>query len=233
METLSIYQTFEEAKLLNNQLLAILIDPDKFELSEAADFLDRIPPETTHIFVGGSSVAEGKTDALIRRIKLYSAHPVIIFPGDFTQISNAADALLFLSLLSGRNPEYLIGQQVKSVERLKHTELEVIPTSYILIDGGNESAVARVTETKPIPQEEIETIVNTAKAGELLGAKLVYLEAGSGAEYPVNPDIISEVQNEISIPLIVGGGIRSLEQLKAAYNAGADMVVMGTAFETS
>ncbi|NND62815.1 MAG: geranylgeranylglyceryl/heptaprenylglyceryl phosphate synthase [Flavobacteriaceae bacterium] len=231
METQSIYSSFEEAQLLHNNLLAILIDPDKFDLDNVSEFLNQMPSETTHIFVGGSTVAEGQTKKVIRAIKIYSKHPVIIFPGDYSQITNEADALLFLSLLSGRNPEYLIEQQIKSVEMLKGTQMEVIPTAYILIDGGHESAVEKVTQTTPISQNDVDKIVKTAMAGQLLGAKLVYLEAGSGAIYPVGEQIISEVKKEISIPLIVGGGIRSEQQLAAAYEAGANMVVMGTAFE--
>ncbi len=213
------------------KLLAILIDPDKFNEAEATSYLKKIPKETTHIFVGGSIVEKLKTEETVKSIKNVTNLPVILFPGDYSQITETADALLFLSLLSGRNPEYLIEQQVKSVDKLKNSKLEIIPTAYILIDGGKECAVQRVSGTMPISQRAVETIVNTALAGEFSGKKLIYLEAGSGADFPVSEEIISEVKKAINIPLIVGGGIRSLAQQESAYNAGADMIVMGNHFE--
>lgn len=231
MVTKNLYQTFTEAITLEKKLLAILIDPDKFRVEQAAEFLRRVPLETTHIFIGGSTVPDGLTEAMVNAFKLYTSKPILIFPGDYSQITDAADGMLFLSLLSGRNPEYLIGQHVKAVSSLRTTSLEVISTGYLLIDGGIQSAVARVTKTSAMPQNDIQQIVDTAKAGALLGAKLIYLEAGSGAEVPVGAEIISEVKKEISVPLIVGGGIRSEAQKQAVYRAGADMVVMGTAFE--
>tara|TARA_R110002049_G_scaffold68672_7_gene178045 strand:+ start:2213 stop:2905 length:693 start_codon:yes stop_codon:yes gene_type:complete len=212
--------------------LAILIDPDKFSISEVTSFLKKIPKETTHLFVGGSTVANGHTETAVKALKANCRLPVFLFPGDHSQITDKADALLFLSLISGRNPEYLIGQQVKSVEKLSKTNLEVIPTGYILLDGGNNSAVARVSGTSPMSQDDVLQIVHTALAGQYMGAKLLYLEAGSGAQIPVLPGIISEVKKAISIPLIVGGGIRRKEQMNKAYGAGADMVVMGTVYET-
>ncbi len=211
--------------------LAILIDPDKFSTSDTASFLQQLPTETTHLFVGGSTDANGHTEATVKVLKNHSQLPVILFPGDHTQITKFADAILFLSLLSGRNPEYLVGQQLKAVEKLKESKLEVIPTGYILVDGGTESAVARVSNTKPLSQDAVSTIVHTAMAGEFMGAKLIYLEAGSGAINPVRPEIISEVKKAINIPLIVGGGIKTEAQKQAAYKAGADLIVMGTAFE--
>lgn len=224
-------KTFYEAFLQQKKLLAILIDPDKFETTSAAVFLKEIPKETTHLFVGGSTVHEGTTEKAVKVLKQVSELPIILFPGDHSQITAAADAILFLSLLSGRNAEYLIGQHVISVPALKKTSLEVIPTAYLLIDGGNNSAVARVTGTEPISQNATESIVNTAKAGEFMGKKLIYLEAGSGAQFPVKPEIISAVKKEVNLPIIVGGGIKNETQKQAAYNAGATMVVMGTAFE--
>ncbi|PKD21894.1 geranylgeranylglyceryl phosphate synthase [Salegentibacter salinarum] len=213
--------------------LAILVDPDKFIEAETGFYLKKLPKETTHIFVGGSTVDKSKTEKTVHAIKVETDLPVILFPGDYSQITEIADALLFLSLISGRNPEYLIEQQVKSVEKLKNSKLEIIPTAYILIDGGKECAVQRVSGTKPIPQSQVETIVNTALAGEFSGKKLIYLEAGSGADFPVSEEIIAEAKKALTIPLIVGGGIRSLEQQNKAYKAGADMIVMGTHFETN
>ena len=211
--------------------LAILVDPDKFDATNTASFFNIIPSETTHIFVGGSTVANGHTEVTVNAIKKQSELPVFLFPGDYSQITETADAVLFLSLLSGRNAEYLIGQQVQSIPKLRESALEVISTGYILVDGGNESAVARITGTAPISQNNKEKIVHTALAGCYMGAKLLYLEAGSGAKFPVHPEVISAVRKAIQIPLLVGGGIRTIAQKQEAYNAGADLVVMGTVFE--
>jgi len=223
--------TIELAQFTTKKLLAILIDPDKFDVKNTSLFLEKIPESTTHIFVGGSTVKEGITEEVVKKLKLITKKPIFIFPGGTTQIVNQADALLFLVLLSGRNPEYLIGQQIKAVPKLRKTLLEVISTGYILIDGGNSSAVSRVTQTTPIAQENIQHIVDTAKAGELIGNKLIYLEAGSGAKNPVSEEIIRAVRKEINVPLLVGGGIRKASQMNRAYNAGANMVVMGTVYE--
>lgn len=226
-----IYKLFFEAFLTKKKLLAILIDPEKFALENTASFLRKLPVETSHIFVGGSTVPEGVTELLVQELKFYTAKPIVLFPGDVTQISNKADALLFLNLISGRNPEFLIGQHIKAVPFLKNTSLEIIPTAYILIDGGSNATVSKVTSTTPMPQTDVQAIINTAKAGELLGLKLIYLEAGSGAKIPVSKAIISEIKKEVSLPLIVGGGIKTIAQRQEIYQAGADVIVMGTAFE--
>ena len=225
------YQSILNSISEKEKLLAILIDPDCFNNDEVQLFLKQIPKETTHLFVGGSTVVNTATEATVEALKKKSSLPVFLFPGDYSQITNKADALLFLSLFSGRNPEYLIGQQVKAVSELKKSSLEVISTGYILIDGENISAVERVSGTKPMSQNDIEAIVNTALAGEYLGAKLIYLEAGSGAKNAVSTSIIKAVKEAISIPLIVGGGIKTAAQKQEVYNAGADLIVMGTAFE--
>lgn len=212
--------------------LAVLIDPDKFLVEHTEAFIEKVNASiATHIFVGGSIVDDFLTQILVESIKKYTTLPVVLFPGDVTQITDKADAILFLSLISGRNPSYLIGKHVEAVSKLRNTNLEVIPTGYILVESGKETAVQNVTETQPMLENNVQAITDTAKAGELLGMKLVYLEAGSGARYPVSKTIISKVKQEIDIPLIVGGGIRSLEQLEQAYQAGADLVVIGTAFE--
>lgn len=228
----SIYRNIQDAISNNEKLLAVLIDPDKFSLENTVAFIKKVNTSiATHIFVGGSSVDKDATENLVSEIKTHTTLPIILFPGDVTQITNEADGLLFLSLLSGRNPEYLIGKHVKAVSKLKNTTLQVIPTGYILIESGRETAVEKVTGTKPMSRNHIQNIVDTAKAGQLLGMKLIYLEAGSGAKEPLTFDIISSVKNELNIPIIVGGGIRSKVQLENAYNAGADLVVIGTAFE--
>ncbi|MCF6307167.1 MAG: geranylgeranylglyceryl/heptaprenylglyceryl phosphate synthase [Flavobacteriaceae bacterium] len=229
--TYKLYDSFLSASVKNKKLLAILVDPDVFNVSETNIFLRKLPKETTHIFVGGSTVENGKTEKVVSEIKKNTSIPILLFPGDVSQITNNADGLLFLSLLSGRNPEYLIEQQVKSVSKLRNSSLEVISTGYLLIDGGKTSAVERVSKTRPISQKKIQQIVDTAKAGEYLGMKLIYLEAGSGAKIPILPEIISAVKNELKIPLIIGGGIKSEKQKQDAYKAGADLVVMGTVFE--
>ena len=227
-----IYQDIQRAIIAGEKLLAVLIDPDKMALEKAEGFIKKVNNSiTTHIFVGGSIVERNATHNLVSEIKRFTDLPVILFPGDVTQITKNADAILFLSLISGRNPEYLIGKHVEAVAKLKDTELEVIPTGYILVENGKESAVQRVTNTNPMLEKESQKIVDTAKAGELLGMKLMYLEAGSGAINPVNSKVISSVKNKINIPLIVGGGIRTNNQLQNAYDSGADVVVIGTALE--
>lgn len=226
-----LYQDILEAVSSNQRLLAVLIDPDKFDEDQARIFLKSLPAQTTHIFVGGSHVEDDKTARTVVAIKKFTNLPVILFPGNSSQITEEADALLFLSLISGRNPEYLIEQQVKSVSRLKNSSLEIIPTGYVLVDGGRECSVQRVSKTTPIPQDELEIIVNTSLAGQYSGKQLIYLEAGSGARFPVSEEIISEVKNALKVPLIVGGGIRSRGQLEKAFEAGADLVVIGTALE--
>lgn len=226
-----ILQGIQEAENSGKKLLAVLIDPEKFDPATASEFLRKMPLSTTHILIGGSTVSSEENHAATTAIKAETDLPIILFPGDYRQISEAADAIFFLSLLSGRNPEYLIGQQVESVPFLQDSNLEIIPTGYILIDGGNECAVQRVSQTRSLSQEEPGVIVNTALAGKYSGKQLIYLEAGSGAETPICPQIITAVKQAVKLPIIVGGGIRSKQQLEAAYKAGADMVVVGTAFE--
>ncbi len=227
-----IYNNILTAIKNSDKLFAVLIDPEKISLKNVSGFMDKVNRSiATHIFVGGSTVDENQTDIIIKEIKKATSLPVVLFPGDITQISNKADALLFLSLISGRNAEYLISKHVKAVAKLRNTNLEVIPTGYILIENGKQTSVERVTETKPLSRSNLNQIIDTARAGELLGMKLIYLEAGSGALEPITPEIISAVKKEINIPLIVGGGIRSINQLEKAYISGADLVVIGTAFE--
>ena len=227
-----VYNNILEAIFNNKKLLAILIDPDKFSVNNTASFIKKVNLSfTTHIFVGGSTVEEHVTEIVVSKIKKHTNLPIVLFPGDVSQITNEADALLFLSLISGRNPEYLIGKHVEAVSKLKKLNLEVIPTGYILIENGKETAVEEVTKTIPLPRNNIQHIIDTAKAGEFLGMKLMYLEAGSGAKESLNHEIISSVKKELKIPLIVGGGIRSKSELEDAYKSGADMVVVGTILE--
>ena len=228
----SIYQNIKKSIINGEKLLAVLIDPDKFLHENTNRFVQNINKSiATHIFVGGSTVEETATEQLVIEIKKYTHLPIVLFPGDVTQITEKADAILFLSLLSGRNADYLIGKHVEAVSKLRKTSLEVISTGYILVENGKVTAIEKVTATKPMPRENIENIKDTAKAGQLLGAKLIYLEAGSGAINPLTEDIISQVKKDLDIPLIVGGGIRNKSDLHKAYHAGADLVVIGTAFE--
>jgi phosphoglycerol geranylgeranyltransferase len=229
---MSIYHKLIESISKGEKLLAVLIDPDKMVVESIFDFIEKVNSSIiTHIFVGGSEVEEKLTEALVLEIKKQTRLPIVLFPGDVSQVTDSADALLFLSLISGRNPNYLIEKHIEAVSKLKGTKLEVIPTGYLLIENGKETAVQRVTQTIPLKRSHVQFIVDTAKAGELLGMKLIYLEAGSGATHPITPEIISRVKRELQIPLIVGGGIKTKHQLDEAYNSGADLVVIGTAFE--
>lgn len=228
----AIYNNIKHSISKGEPLLAVLIDPDKMKPEGLSGFLKKLNTSVaTHIFVGGSTVDDEATEALVIEIKKHTSLPVILFPGDVTQITNKADALLFLSLISGTNPDYLISKHISAVSKLKNSDLEVIPTGYILIENGKQTSVEKVTKTKPLPRQNIQQIIDTAKAGELLGMKLIYLEAGSGALHPVPTEVIKSVSQELSIPLIVGGGIRTIKQLEDAYNSGANLVVIGTAFE--
>ena len=227
-----IYQDILASASNKEKLLAVLIDPDKMAIEMALKIIKSVNASmATHIYVGGSIVEDNKTEKLVSEIKKYTNLPVIVFPGDVSQIAEQADAILFLSLISGRQSEYLIGKHVKAVSKLKKIDLEVIPTGYILIENGKETSVQKVTQTLPMSRNDIQLVVDTALAGELLGMKLIYLEVGSGATHPIDTKMISEVKNAIQIPLIVGGGIRTKKQLNNAYVSGADLVVIGTAFE--
>ena len=229
---LTIHQQILEAKKNGQKLLAILLDPDKIVWENLHHLLFKINESpATHIFVGGSIVQSNVLEDLIQELKLKTNLPVVLFPGDPSQISSQADAVLFLSLLSGRNPDYLIEYQVQAAPILKKTNLEVISTGYILIESGNETAVERVSKTKPLDRNNHEYALQTAQAGEFIGNKLIYLEAGSGAKLSVPEEMITLVAQNIKVPLIVGGGIRSKQEIENAYNAGADLVVIGTAFE--
>lgn len=230
----NIYQNIVQAKAKNQKLLAILIDPDKIELENVKALSQKIKKSpATHIFVGGSVVNNKIIDQLICQLKKEMQLPIILFPGNPSQISAEADGILFLMLLSGRNPDYLIEHQIQAVPILEKTALEIISTGYILIESGSETAVERVSQTQPLSRNNADYAAQTAKAGTFIGNKLVYLEAGSGAQLPVPLPMIQQVSKTVNIPLIVGGGIRSQKEIEAAYNAGADMVVIGTAFENN
>lgn len=213
--------------------IAILIDPEETnsperlkEIVKKAEFA-----KVDYFFIGGSTVTRKdfqKTTALLKQL---TSIPLIIFPGDYQQLSDEADAVLYLSLLSGRNPEYLIGQHVRSAQEVINLNIEIIPTAYILIDGGKQSSVAYVSQTIPISPNNISIALNTAIAGVLQGKKVIYFDAGSGAKNTVNPVLIQHVLKQLDTTIIVGGGVRSIEQIKAFKNAGAHIIVIGTKVE--
>ena len=224
----SILQNIANGK----KMLAVLIDPDKCTNEHLQTLLPLLKEHTPNfIFVGGSQLKISFSN-LIEIFKKEINIPVVLFPGDVTQFSPNADALLFISLISGRNAEYLISQHVNAAIPIKKSGLEVIPTGYILIDGAKKSAVEYISNTQPIPRDKNDIALATALAGELLGMKTIYLEAGSGANMPVPLEMIQHVKSQISVPLIVGGGIKNNAQLQAAYRAGADLVVIGNVLET-
>ncbi|PZQ85854.1 MAG: geranylgeranylglyceryl/heptaprenylglyceryl phosphate synthase [Flavobacterium johnsoniae] len=228
----NIYNEILQSKKEKKKLLAILLDPDKISKDSLQSIIPKINQSpATHIFIGGSLVLTNTIDGIIRELKQKTTLPVLLFPGNPSQISIEAHGILFLTLLSGRNPDFLIEHQVKAAPILKKTNLEIISTGYILIDGGNQTAVASVSKTIPLPRHNSDIAVATALAGEFLGNKLVYLEAGSGAKLSVPLETISLVTKNIEIPLIVGGGIKDIQGIEDAYAAGADLVVIGTAFE--
>ena len=214
------------------KLFAVLIDPEGIEFSAFARLVNQASQAHVDLFLlGGSNVSNDIMSDLISHIKQFSHIPCLIFPGDITQIDTSADALLFLSLISGRNPEYLIGKHVEAAALLKKSELEIISTGYILIDGGSPSAVSYVSQTLPIPRNQTNIAVATAIAGEMLGLKCIYLEAGSGARKPIPVEMVSSVKKNINIPLLVGGGIKSAEYAQNLAQAGADIIVVGNAVE--
>jgi phosphoglycerol geranylgeranyltransferase len=208
--------------------LAILVDPDKF--SEEVIRLSK-KNNAACFLIGGSKLKKNNISEVIKKIKKISSLPVIIFPGDEKQISKEADGMLMLSLISGRNPEYLIGKHVKAAEEIKRSKIKTIPVAYILIKGGKTSTTQKITATQALDPANIKAIKNTSIAGELLGAKAIYLEAGSGAVNSIPTKIVKEVKKNISVPLIAGGGIDSFEKANAFVKAGADMVVIGNALE--
>lgn len=215
-----------------HKALALLLDPEKADLN-SLPITSEVHPD--YIFVGGST--GGDTTAFVRALKskiekLKSNIPIVLFPGNSSQFTPEADAVLFLSLLSGNNPEYLVNQQIKSARTISDSKIDFVPTAYILIDGGVETSTMRVTQTKPLDPANVDTIVNTCIAAELMGKQAIYLEAGSGAINPVSADIIRAVRSRTSVTLIVGGGIRTPEAMNAAHSAGADIVVIGNHFES-
>jgi phosphoglycerol geranylgeranyltransferase len=220
-----------DAKKNGKQLLALLVDPDKYAEAHYKKVFAENKFEL--IFVGGSLITNGDLEKTITSIKKISKLPIIIFPGDEFQISDKADAILFLSLISGRNADLLIGKHILAAPKIKREKIECISTGYILIESGKLTTVSYITQTLPIPNNKPEIAASTAMAGEMLGMKTIYLEAGSGADSAIDSKIISAVRTHIDIPLIVGGGVHSKKQIQNHFKAGADVVVVGTFFETT
>ncbi len=223
---------YDKLTPISSGKIAVLVDPDKQTPSELLDLVEAaVRYRVDFFFVGGSLLLENNLSATVKTIKAHCTIPVILFPGNNYQLCEEADALLLLSLISGRNPEYLIGQHVVAAPLIKESGIEAIPTGYLLIDGGKISTTSYITQTVPIPADKPDVAVATALAGEQLGLKLIYLEAGSGAANPVSAEMISAVKKNVSLPLIVGGGIRSGAQAEAACQAGADIIVVGNILE--
>jgi len=213
--------------------MAVLFDPDKMRLEKMNQTLELAAKlNIDYFFIGGSLIVNNMLDEVLASIRQRCSIPLVLFPGSSFQLSYKADALLFLSLISGRNPELLIGQHVIAAPFLKMSPLEIISTGYLLIDGGVQTSVQYMSNTYPIPAQKADIAVCTALAGEMLGLKLIYLDAGSGARNPISSAMIEAVSNAVSVPVIVGGGIRTPEKVAENYRAGADVVVVGTALES-
>lgn len=225
-----ILKTFNNTK----RLISVLIDPDNRNFGQLAELLTLCNQKAIDfLLVGGSLLSEGNIDDTISFIKERSKIPVIIFPGTTQQISGKADAILLLSLISGRNPDLLIGKHVESAFRLKASGLEVIPTGYMLVDSGKPTTASYISFTPPLPADKPMLAAATALAAEQLGMKVLYLDGGSGAAGPVSAEIIKKVKEHAMLPLIVGGGLRTKESVAAAFEAGANMVVIGNVLENN
>ena len=218
--------------IANQKMIAVLIDPDKASDSQLDSLVFHPSFESIDLlFVGGSLVTEGNMNSCLTKLKKRTNKPLIIFPGSPNQIDSAADAILLLSLVSGRNADLLIGRHVESAHKLKCANLEILPTGYILIDGGRATTVSYISGTTPIPADKPSIAAATALASEQLGQKLIYLDCGSGAQSHAPTNLIAAVKNEVSLPVIVGGGIRTQAEAETVFKAGADIVVVGNKLE--
>ena len=227
-----IYPALVEARARGRKLLAVLIDPDKARrdhLGQLAAYAEA--GQVDYFLWGGSLVNQPQAEYYLRLLKSMTSRPILLFPGSVYQLDAEADGLLLLSLLSGRNPDLLIGRHVTVAGRIKQMGLETIPTGYLLIDGGRPTSVTYMSNTAPIPADKPGIAVATALAGEQLGLRVIYMDAGSGANQPISAELIGAVRQEVELPIIVGGGIRSPERAALALTAGADMVVVGNGLE--
>ncbi len=227
-----IYHRLAERKKEGKKSFAVLIDPDKVN-EPAIDILVKkcTDARVDYFLVGGSLVVSNYMDECILEIKKRTDIPIILFPGSPSQVSRHADALLYLSLISGRNPELLIGQHVVSATAVKQSGLEIMPTGYMVIDGGAPTTVSYISNATPLPADKTEIAVCTAMAGEMLGMKLIYMDAGSGARKAITENMIQQVAKNIEVPLIIGGGITTAEKAYLNCRAGADVIVVGNAIE--
>src|ERR1041385_8505064 len=229
---MNIYQSLEERKKTGRKSFAVLIDPDKVNNSILDELMElSMQAKVDYFLVGGSLVISNHLDEVVSHIKNNCPIPVILFPGSPTQLSKYADLLLYLSLISGRNPELLIGQHVVSAPFVRQSGLEILPTGYMVIDGGAPTTVSYISNAYPIPADKNEIAMCTAMAGEMLGMKLIYMDAGSGAKRPITEIMIEQVSKYISVPIIVGGGIIEPEKAYRNCKAGADVIVVGNAIE--
>ncbi len=230
---MSILKNLVSSHKQGKKSIAILVDPDKADDASRLLQLINLASENCidYFFVGGSLITTSNLSAVVKIIKENVAIPVVLFPGNSMQIESTADALLFLSLISGRNPELLIGQHVVAAPIIKNTKLEVIPTGYLLINSGKTTSVAYISNTTPIPDDKYSLAACTAMAGEMLGLQAIYLDAGSGAEKEISAKMIATVRKSVNTPLIVGGGINTSQKAFNALEAGADMIVIGNALE--
>lgn len=227
-----VYNTIIEKKKKGIKQLAVLIDPDKVDEKTLQTVVEiALNAGTDYFFVGGSLLVSGRLDSCVHTIKSLCELPVILFPGSPVQLSRYADAILFLSLISGRNPEALIGHHVVAAPYIKESGIEVMSTGYLLIDGGKPTTVSYMSNSTPIPADKPDIALCTAIAGELLGLKLIYLDTGSGALHTVSPVMVRSVSKNVDVPVIVGGGIRSGKQAEELCIAGADILVVGTIVE--
>ena len=227
-----VYLSLLEKKKTGKKSFAVLIDPDKVSASSLTDIVSlAIEAKVDYLFVGGSLVISDHLDDCIRQIRSCCSIPVLLFPGSPSQISRHADALLYLSLISGRNADLLIGQHVVSAPFVRKSGLEIIPTGYMVIDGGAATTVSYISNATPIPADKSDIAMCTAMAGEMLGMKLIYMDAGSGAKKAITEEMITAVSRQIDVPLIVGGGIREAEKAYQNCKAGADVIVIGNAIE--
>jgi phosphoglycerol geranylgeranyltransferase len=228
----AIYSSLLLKKRTKRKSFALLIDPDKVDPSKTAILIElAIRARVDYLFVGGSLVVSDHLDQVVQQIRANCKIPIILFPGTPSQVSTFADALLYLSLISGRNPELLIGQHVVSAPAVRKSGLEIISTGYMVIDGGAPTTVSYISNALPIPSDKNEIALCTAMAGEMLGMKLIYMDAGSGARRPITTDMIERVSSNIEIPLLIGGGIQDPEKVYLNAKAGADLIVVGNAIE--
>ncbi len=227
-----IYDSFAQAKNTGQKKFAVLIDPDKVRMDNMQQVIDQATEaQVDYFFIGGSLIVNNMLDHCLESIKEKCDIPMVLFPGNSFQLSYKADALLFLSLISGRNAELLIGKHVVTAPYLRVSPLEILSTGYMLIDGGVSTTVSYISNTQPIPANKPDVAMCTALAGQMLGLKMIYMDAGSGAATPINTDMIEAVSSTIDIPLIVGGGISTPEKALENVQAGADVVVVGNALE--